>query len=250
MTLFSVNLFALEDTESKNPEPPANFKKLIEAGDVEFDFYEGTIAFGKFRASTTFDFDLQFKFKYRTRESQRGSKKIVKVSVTFPTIKTKIRNVIKIPKSFVGEEFWEHPLVGHEFEHVRINVDPRVPLLARHLVKKIQYFEYEFDSSESFDKEILQNDINKRVAAISKSMTKLIQANNDLLDEITSHGFQSKKLDPNFFNRLYMASNLKEQKFPALQDVEDLLKLRRYQQFAKSDASDKDADSTERKSDR
>ncbi|MFK7736050.1 MAG: hypothetical protein AB8B50_08490 [Pirellulaceae bacterium] len=222
----------------KLPAPPKELAELIERGEVSVSFYDRKPSSQRFEGETRFQYDVKYRFRFRLRS--RNNPAGPSASVTVSSIKISPQNKISVPKRYAHDEIWTEPLVVHEFEHVKVNSDPRLFLLLRAVVASIRTVSLDAetlagnDSATSHERLISQQideEINRRVAKV----TALVQANNDLLDQVTRHGVAPEYRDTNFFNRLYMEDNLKEQNFPIVDTLQILLKSRRYTRYANTD---------------
>ena len=218
------------------PKPPGELDLLMEAGSVEFLFYDQRPADQKFEGETHFNFDVGYRFRYQSRLGNKQGVPHHFVSVHFSNIRIETKNIIRIPRRYASVSIWDSSLVQHEFEHVRVNSDPRVELLIQELVNAIKRIDIKAKSrtiSRAELTERVEKEIDKRVDEV----TRLVQGNNDLLDTVTQHGISTSSRDPNFFYRLFTPENLADQKFSYSDDVKSLLKSKKYVAFSKSDQS-------------
>ena len=95
-----------------------------------------------------------------------------------------------------------------------------------------------FTSNLVLSKELMNQAVDDQVQARINELTRVVQANSDLLDTVTQHGLTTETRDPNFFNRLYMEQNLADQEFSSLDEMQLLLKSRRYRVHAKVDGEE------------
>jgi len=144
------------------PEPPDAVAKLIADGDVTYYFFNPKREKFDFAGETTFNF--RYHYRCRTRyeiidrtadditatvdrprtipatdgaedtEGLEGSRAL-RVSVTYDDVVLTIDHRMRLPEYVIGDKFFEHPLVRHEFDHVAISADPR---LQTHLLRMLQ----------------------------------------------------------------------------------------------------------------
>lgn len=131
------------------PPPPAELAELIEAGRVTFVIGgrrpsetkedSSNIAttrrydrgFGRrgrwgsqlsFDAETNFEVHLDYRSRCRWRVRWEKDERRVVVSIRFSNIKVEPTHVIWFKRPIAADEFWDSPLVRHEFDHVRLSV--------------------------------------------------------------------------------------------------------------------------------
>jgi hypothetical protein len=224
--------------QEKLPSPPKELADLIERGQVNLRFYDMKPSDQRFDGETRFQYDVKYRFRFRPQGS--GPSGSSRATVAIRAIKVLPQNNISVPKSYAHDKIWTDPLIVHEFEHVQINSDPRLFLLLRAVVASIRTVSLD-DSTrvggeapafhEQLVSQKIDEEINRRVAAV----TALVQANNDLLDQVTRHGVAAEYRDANFFKRLYTEQNLKDQNFPYTDSLKVLLRSRRYTRYARAD---------------
>lgn len=143
------------------PEPTPAIAKLIADGDVTYYFFNSKREKFDFAGETTFNF--RYHYRCRTRyeiidrssddatdedrsptilatggtdetEEPEGSRAL-RVTVTYDEVVLAIAHRMRLPEYVIGDKFFEHPLVRHEFDHVAISADPR---LQTHLQRMLQ----------------------------------------------------------------------------------------------------------------
>ncbi|MFN3193265.1 MAG: hypothetical protein ACE361_22325 [Aureliella sp.] len=217
--------------QPKLPDPPKEIAELIDQGKVKIEFYDRMPAGQRFEGETHFQFDVNYRFRFRfPRQDVRTGRRYV--DVTLHSIRVLPQNRISVPRAYADENVWQAGLILHEFEHVRINSDPRLYLLLRKLVSGVKRIEL---PANTVDRNTIGNTVDRQVQTLITATTELLQKNNDLLDTVTRHGITPEYKDINFFHRLFMEDNLREQGFAYLPQVKTLLKSRSYSKHAKSD---------------
>lgn len=216
--------------EYELPTAPEHFADLVNRGEVDFEFYDHVKAPREFPAETHFDFNLKFEYRYTYDIREISGQRTAVFKPRLKDFKISCVNKIFLPTNLRIENFWSNWLVAHEFEHVRLNCDDRPKRLAEYLLKQVRIADQTLQADESVDKDKINESYAASVEAIRIEVIRIIQANNDYLDELTRHG--AKKLeDPEaFFAELYTAENLAKCKFAYLEDVQTLLKSRKYQE--------------------
>jgi len=143
------------------PAPPAAIAKLIADGDVTYYFYNPKSEKFDFAGETTFNFHYYYRCRTRyeivdraaddddavdrsltimatdgkdAAEEPTGSRAL-RVNVTYDDVVLTIAHRMRLPQYVIGDKFFEHPLVRHEFDHVAISADPR---LQTHLQRMLQ----------------------------------------------------------------------------------------------------------------
>jgi hypothetical protein len=137
-----------------------------------------------------------------------------------------------LPVEMAEDDLWHSSVVKHEFDHVRISSDPRVVMLIRFLLDEIDFVEVatqrDAGGSTAIAGDEFRDAIDARIEAVVEAMGELLQANYDLLDEMTTHGDRQSDLDDNFFSRLYTEENLRKMNFVFLDETSRLLRQRKY----------------------
>ncbi|MEM7558159.1 MAG: hypothetical protein AAF394_03475 [Planctomycetota bacterium] len=234
---FTLSSFAVGQTATLDnaavelPKPPKGIAELFKLGDVKIQFYRQRPADQQYDGQTRFKINIDYRFQLRSQRMQTAQGVVARIRVTFTKIDVKHDIRISLPSSYAREDVWETSLMLHELEHVLIDVDPRISALLRKTIATIKTFDVPINlANQGNFKRIVAQAIDKKVA----DMTTLIQKNNDLFDKVTVHGARPEDRDPNFFLRLYMEDNLKEQAFADLKNVKTLIRGDRYRKSAQA----------------
>lgn len=220
----------LDNAAVELPKPPKAIAELFKLGDVKIQFYRQRPVDQQYDGQTRFKINIDYRFQIRSQRVQTAQGIAARIRVTFTKIDVKHDIRIALPSSYAREDVWQTSLMLHELEHVLIDVDPRITALLRKTIATIKIFDVPINlANQGNFKRIVAEEIDKKVA----EMTALIQKNNDLFDKVTVHGARPEDRDPNFFLRLYMEDNLKEQGFAALKSVKTLIRTERYRKSAK-----------------
>ena len=222
---------ALNNGTIELPKPPKGIAELFKLGDVKIQFYRQRPSGQQYDGQTSFKINIDYRFQVRSQRIQTPQGVVARIRVTFSKIDVKHDIRISIPSSYAREDVWETSLMLHELEHVLIDVDPRITALLRKTIATIKTFDVPINlANQTNFKRIVAEAIDKKVA----DMSALIQKNNDLFDKVTVHGARPEDRDPNFFLRLYMEDNLKEQGFADLKNVKTLIRGDRYRKSAQT----------------
>ncbi|MEC8556761.1 MAG: hypothetical protein VXZ82_17305 [Planctomycetota bacterium] len=220
----------LDNAVVELPKPPKGIAELFKLGDVKIQFYRQRPADQQYDGQTQFKINIDYRFQLHVQRVQTAQGVIARIRVTFTKIAVKHDIQISLPSSYAKKDIWETSLMLHELEHVLIDADPRITALLRKTVATIKTFNVPINlANQGNFKRMVADAIDKKVA----DMTMLIQKNNDLFDKVTVHGARPEDRDPNFFLRLYMEDNLKEQAFADLKSVKTLIRSERYRNSVK-----------------
>ncbi len=111
------------------PEPNAEIAKLINRGNVKFTFYDPEILHRKFAGETQFEFRYSYKTHSRWKQIQRDGSPMLEIKVQYDQVSLQREHVISLPQEMIGSELFDQRLTLHEFDHVRISADERLPKL-------------------------------------------------------------------------------------------------------------------------
>lgn len=214
------------------PEAPEEFAELIERGNVTYDFSSPR----RYDAETHYTYDIRFNFLASSKRSASRTGVREVVTIRFTRLRVVLANQIRLSPSIVSDDFWNTRLIEHEFEHVRVNADPRVFLLIERVIRKNNKLQFDLPVGQRASSQQVRSALDTRIQESIKICERLVQRNTNLLDQITRHGQSTLESEPNFFRRLYTATNLKEQQFEALPSVASLLRDRKYISYQKDGA--------------
>lgn len=207
-----------EALTAKLPIPPQAIMKLIADGNVVFDFYDEQRHNFAFAGETTFDFRYQYRCRTRYRiikqpasdsptapESQSdsdptrliGPRQALEVTLDYEDVSLKISHRMRLPSRMVGEDFFHQRLVNHEFDHVAISADPRLPaLLTRMLTARNSkvFVPLSDEEAESRDRAtyaiMARNAAREETAKVFEDFASLIRIRYKELDQATRHGIE------------------------------------------------------------
>lgn len=215
---------------ARPPEAPETLAPLVQAGRITWELYDEKPDDLSYDGETHFEIKLDYKFRTQLRPARLNGSVVQQVSVAFFSIKATVENRVRLPRTQLEKGFWQSQLVLHEMQHVQITSDPRVPLLVKSLLQRGS--KLNFPANTTLSESHIKDEIATQVNAVAKIVSDLVQANNDLLDQLTQHGTALLDGDPQFFRRLYTESNLKDQQFPRINDVQQLLRTKQYRRLS------------------
>jgi hypothetical protein len=229
--------------------PPEYFQKLIDAGNVQFEFYDPQVGptpsqkergqdggdlpkspAGRLqkdrrphRGFTEFKLFVSHSYEFRYTRSRRGGGWQVTIRPDVRKVTCRLSHTVHLPKYLDSDRRWGHPLVKHEFDHVAISADLRVRMLVEHLLLNLPEFELRVPGGTLLDNKFYQSAVDQRIAERREAVIQLVEANQQRLDEITRRGARWTPDRQAFLRSLYTEGNLEQVKFPYTDDVRDLL---------------------------
>lgn len=199
---------ASEALAAKLPTPPESIAKLIADGSVVFDFYDETQHDYTFAGETTFDFHYEYRCATRYRmidhpaeqteddsTSEDASGRAMEVTIDYVDVKLKISHRMRLPSRLVGESFFDQRLVKHEFDHVAISADPRLPTLLvkmlsdrnSKLIVPLSRAENESRDRSMYAK-MSRNAAREATSKVFEDFVSLVRIRYKELDQVTRHG--------------------------------------------------------------
>lgn len=171
------------------PPAPGDYKQWMEQGDVTYAFYDAGKFPRKFQGETRFIANYSTAMKFRWRRVQRGTEPpTLVVRTNFKKIELQIEHKILLPHYLPTDSFYEHPLVRHEFDHVRISSDPRfVELFRKWLRTELQQISVPLNERTDYE-ELARETVQKRSEEVFERVLQLIQIRYQELDQATKHG--------------------------------------------------------------
>ena len=210
------------------PPAPEPYRELMKIGNAEIELYDPSKDPLEFEGETRFKFAISFRYRYRYSTKSENGAKIVTVRPRFTELDIQCTNKIYIPLKYGGDDFWKARLVDHEFEHVRLNCDVRPKLLAEFLVNKLDRFEVRIDDDKEADTKLIDAKISEYVTTIRTEVVRMIQAENDYLDELTKHGLRHLEDLDAFFDERYSPKTLAGYRFKYMKQAEPLFDTKEY----------------------
>lgn len=118
------------------PAPPGRLAALIAAGKVRFEFYDADVAPRSAAAETHFEFRYSYKSVSNWKLVRPGGTDAVEISVRYRDVRLHRTHRMLLPDTLIREDLFEKPLTLHEFDHVAISSDPRLPALLKSMLHK------------------------------------------------------------------------------------------------------------------
>lgn len=204
---------------------PSRLLPLIREGEVTITFVRDLPAtIGKT------DFFLKMDWSYDYQYQTQVENGVTNVSVTPSNIKPipHLRHVIRMPVDFYRPEVWESRLLGHEFDHVAVSLDPRPRALLRHLCCHIPVYRFSLEGDAKPTDEQIRAGINGEIKRRQSAILDLIRANYATLDQVSLHGQSVMRDRKKYFDSLYTKLNLDAVEFAYQDEVEALLESEAY----------------------
>lgn len=208
------------DEITKNlPPVPEAIAKLIADGNVVFDFFDEKDHQYRFPGETTFDFRYQYRCRTGYRlvdlppaESpsevatsankatyapslQTSPGKALSVTIHYEEVTLSISHRMRLPSRLVSADFFELPLVRHEFDHVAISADRRLqPLLIQMLTERnaMVIVPLSIDQAKTVDRQLYatmaRTAASEETTKVFEDFVSLVRIRYKELDQITQHG--------------------------------------------------------------
>jgi len=223
-----INLeLAFRDSILDKPAPTC-YQSLIRDGETTITFVrDWPDSVGKT------DFFLNLDWSYDYRYATRITAGVTDVSVTPLNVKLtpRLRHVIRMPVAWHHAEVWESRLLGHEFDHVAVSLDPRARALLLHLCSELPVYRFSMAGQEKPSDEQMREGINREIQRRQSAILELVRANYVALDKVSQSGRAAMQDRKVFFESLYTQLNLEAAKFPFRQEVAALLESEQYQRL-------------------
>ena len=231
-------LFAgiLIEPPSSAAEPPAKSAsdwvgELVKDGRLTVDFYDPAKPPHPFPGWTDFEFRLEYRYDYRTEWTQKkGAPVIVVVTPKFTKLEVPIKHHVQLPMYLKTERWYDAGLARHELDHVRVGMHPRLAMLGKHLMAKVQRIDGRVENVTDATADWIAKRVDAEMEPRRDALQALVLAINRKIDAITNHGATPLPDRDEFLSNLYLKENLDEMKFPYLSQVLDLIDRPEYQQ--------------------
>ncbi len=157
------------------PEPSAEAERRSEAAN-------------RVDALTRYRVAYDYETRSRWRLEGRGQNRQLVVTIRFRNVQWRPSHVIWFRQSPAVKSFWNHPLVRHEFDHVRLSGDRRwrdrfVAMLDEQRVLRIP-----LAADERIDHERVRRAVDRHVQTVFGKIVELIDIRYRELDRLTGHG--------------------------------------------------------------
>lgn len=223
-----INLeLAFRDSILEQPAPQ-RFQSLIREGETTITFVRdlpATVGKTEFFLSVDWSYD----YRYATQTTDGA----IQVTVTAKNVKLtpRLRHVIRMPVAFYHAEVWDSRLLGHEFDHVAVSLDPRPRALLMQLCSNLPPYRFSIEGEEKPSDKQMREGINQEIQRRQSAILDLLQANYLALDKVSSHGQSAMQDRREFFDTLYSETNLKAVEFAYLEDVKSILDHESYRRL-------------------
>jgi hypothetical protein len=213
---------------AKEPAPAATaawVKEQIADGRLNVEFYDPLKPPRPFPGWTDFEFRLEYQYKYRIEplKSRKAARDRVVIFPTFTKIEVPVKNRVLLPATAKSERWYEGALASHELEHVRIGTHPRLMMLGKHLVKKVNRIESTVETISDATPDWVAARLDEVVAPRRDAIHALVAGINRKVDKDTNHGRIPLPNLEGFLANLYLKEHLDEMKFAYLAEVLDLV---------------------------
>ena len=199
---------------------------LDAAGRVRYE-YEGAATRKDNGGMTYFHFDQHNHYTYTFRTSAHGDSVDV-IIVPHAAIEITPWHLMHLPGGIAESAGWYRRLVHHEHDHVAISMDGRAVLLAQWLVSPLPPLQARAAAGTTVQGAFADRVIGDAIGPRYMAVSRLIQANYDLLDSLTRHGLVALPDREAFFAGLYDRAALERVHFPYLLEAEPVLLTDRY----------------------
>lgn len=220
-----INLDRAFRDEILGQSAPQAYQGLIRDGETTITFVDD---FGDTVGKTDFFLLFEWAYDYRYTTKAEGDSQLVEVTAMNVRLKSRVRHVIRLPNAHFHAEVWRSRLLGHEFDHVAVSLDPRPRIILLELCRKLPKYRFSIKASEKPAETQMRNGIDREIQRRQDSVLDLIRANYVLLDKETTHGRVSMKDRNAFFNALYTRDNLTASRFAFTNEVGEFLSSEAY----------------------
>jgi hypothetical protein len=167
------------------PSPPGELKRLIEAGEVEFEF-GGDTTDRPFAAET--HYEIAFDYKTRTTWRLSPNRRQLRIVMRLSRLSWQPRHRVWFRKQPASEGFWSNPLVLHEFDHVRLSSDPRWREKLEAFKRKPAVIQHDLSSHEPVTPALVDQIVEQYLQSRLQEVFDLIDIRYRELDRQTAHG--------------------------------------------------------------
>jgi len=207
---------------------PQEFKPLFDAGIIEFQFYDPAVERRRYPGRTDFLYDVKAEFRWSARYIERNNRRYLLIKPKIRRLNFTMKHTVSMPRSYDRDDMWETKLLRHELDHVAIGSDPRLEMLMRHLLSKINVIEEPVPPPQIWSDEMIHQRINQELLKRRDAILQIVNAGNRRLDTETLHGARKFPDRDAFFLSLYTKATLDDLGFPYLGDVVGLFRNRKY----------------------
>jgi hypothetical protein len=206
-------------------------KEQMADGRLTVEFYDPLKQPRPFPGWTDFEFRLEYQYKYRVEslKSRKAARGTVVLFPTFTKVEVPVKNRILLPATAKSERWYEGALARHELEHVRIGTHPRLMMLGKHLVNKVNRIESTVETISDATPDWVAARLEDAITPRRDALQALVAGINRKVDKDTNHGQIPLPNLEEFLANLYLKEHLDEMKFTYLAEVLDLVGTPEYQ---------------------
>lgn len=217
--------------ESLKVDIAAWVKGQIENGQLVVEFYDPAKPPRKFPGWTDFEFRVVYRYDYEytplpatpPKKKLPQKKGTIEIRPSFTRIDVPVKSRTLLPNSLDAENWYLASLGKHELEHVFVGAHPRLAMLTRRLIERIQVIEVPDVPAAEITAEWIGHHVDEAVTTRKDAIQTLVTRINAKIDNVTQHGSQAFPDWEKFLEELYLKENLDELKFPYLPEVLDLI---------------------------
>ena len=209
-------------------ETPPYFQRLVEQGNVQFEFYDPRTVRPQHAGLAVFHLHTEHRYRYQYTALPDGLALRVTVVPQFTSVTTRADHLLLLPKQLNHDRRWGDRLVRHEFDHVAVSTDPRVAMLIDRLLRNMGPIELVLPAGRPVDPAKLDEAIVAEATRRREAVDALVQYNYTLMDRVSRHGTVPIADRERFFKTLYTGPNLDRAGFPFAGEVGTLLRQRKY----------------------
>lgn len=118
------------------PMPPSEIAEWIDEGKVRFEFYDPKITRRSFAGETEFEFQYTYKSRSSWKRKDEAGKPGIEISIQYHDIALQRSHRVLLPQEMICDDLFDQRLTLHEFDHVRISADPRLPALLASMLQE------------------------------------------------------------------------------------------------------------------
>ncbi len=167
------------------PSPPGELERLIEAGEVSFEF-GGDATDRPFAAETHYKIAFDYKTRTTWRLSSNGRQ--LRIIMRLSRLSWQPRHKVWFRNRPGSETFWNNPLVLHEFDHVRLSTDPRWKEKLEEFKRKPAVIQHDLSSGEPVTPAMVDQVVEQYLQSRLEEVFDLIDIRYRELDRETAHG--------------------------------------------------------------
>ncbi len=118
------------------PQPPDVLSKRIRVGKVRFEFYDPQVVKRALAGETQFEFRYSYDSRSNWKLTKKDDQPAIEVAIRYRNIKLERSHRVLLPEEMIGDDLFQRRLTLHEFDHVAISCDDRLPVLLELMLKE------------------------------------------------------------------------------------------------------------------